>query len=71
MKCRVTVFTSNYAPSNSDGRRLCKILSHSVHIEKGDGWIFGLIDEVFTAVLGTGEGLLRASNKLRSVRKDD
>lgn len=46
MKCRVTVLPSNYAPSHSDDRRLCKFLSHCVHIEKGDGWIFGLIDEV-------------------------
>ena len=72
MKCRVTVLLSNYAPSLSDDHRLCKFLSYSVHIEKGDGWIFGLIDEVsLTAVLRTGEGLLRASNILGSVRKDD
>jgi hypothetical protein len=35
-----------------------------------DGYLDWLMKSL-TAVLGTGEGLLRASNKLRSVRKDD
>jgi len=35
-----------------------------------DGYLDWLMTSL-TAVLGTGEGLLRASNKLRSVRKND